>query len=655
MGALLAIILFLLSVLAPTPPMAQTLNRAHLAIYNPLEVGASCNDTTLGAMISVIGGAQATVMITSTDRAGTNCTWSIVNNLTIPSTITLWIPRGSNITVAAGKVLTLAAPPIAEPRAWWTGPGAVVIANEREAKDARECGVTADDSTDNTTVLNACLARWGHVALSPGITRHSGTIVLNPGNILSGAGMSPLYIDAAVASLATFTTVLRYTGAGVAVEASNTDANVINWYGGVRDVLIRSGSGTIGLHLKNIADFSVERVAISGQATSGASCTGFATAGLSLDGFATGTSAMITTRINKAWIQCVAGAGLVGTGVNNVNAISVTNSRIQGNVGIGLTLDVRGRGWYIAGNDIEGNSANQLAINNGEAMVIEGNYFETAQSDAWLTYLKQCKGCIYQGNEHTGNGSGTTTAAVLVGDSAGGFFCQACVIMGNKFQNVGLGVSISGARDLTVRNNYNGPDVTTEIGGDYGNALYLSRQTSTQTTVTLLHQSETVANIGNSATETTMYSVVIPKYTLPHGGSLRVELTGTMNNNSGSSKDLTVKVKLGGTILQTLRWQAIPSAGGARAFLLRHTMASGTSFGTSRQMCNTEGYLGALSSAVDSVVDTAADQRFASCNSSAVGVDSTADQTLVVTWTFSAAHAQTYGAIEMAQTMYLPF
>jgi hypothetical protein len=106
---------------------AQTLNRAHIGLVNPLEYGASCTHTTLSAAVSVIGSTRATLMLTATDRDGAACTWALTGSVTVPDNITLRVPHGAALTITGGNTLTLAAQPLVDYPTWYSGAGSVVI------------------------------------------------------------------------------------------------------------------------------------------------------------------------------------------------------------------------------------------------------------------------------------------------------------------------------------------------------------------------------------------------------------------------------------------------------------------------------------------------------------------------------------------------
>jgi hypothetical protein len=213
MGAVLTVMMAWL--LWALPVVAQTLNRAHMGIVNPLEYGTACNSTTLGAAASAIGGVRATLMLTATDRAGAACTWSITGSVTIPANITLWVPHGAAVTLSGGQTLTLAARPIEEYLTWWSGTGKVVfttVGPDRtgvcSVKDPL-FGAVGDGSTDDTAAIAAALASTlcDTILFPHGAYRVSSTLTITKGQTLSGA--------AAGAGGATTAGYLGYRGAAI--------------------------------------------------------------------------------------------------------------------------------------------------------------------------------------------------------------------------------------------------------------------------------------------------------------------------------------------------------------------------------------------------------------------------------------------------------
>jgi len=91
--------ILLLLLLIPSLAFSQALDRTHVAYHNPLVNGATCDDVTLNAAITAIGSNRVTLIVTRTDRAKVNCTWTLAANVTFPSNITAYIPTGVVVSV----------------------------------------------------------------------------------------------------------------------------------------------------------------------------------------------------------------------------------------------------------------------------------------------------------------------------------------------------------------------------------------------------------------------------------------------------------------------------------------------------------------------------------------------------------------------------
>lgn len=125
---LLSLLLSLL-LLLPSLSYSQALDRAHINYINPLEYGSGCTDATLNAALTAIGSAQATLMVTKTDRAKVACTWILANNVTVPANVKLWIPQGVAVSINNAIVLTVNGPFEADNVNWYSGAGTVLFNN----------------------------------------------------------------------------------------------------------------------------------------------------------------------------------------------------------------------------------------------------------------------------------------------------------------------------------------------------------------------------------------------------------------------------------------------------------------------------------------------------------------------------------------------
>ena len=110
-----------ISLLAAAPKRA--LMQEDVGMVNPLQYGSALNATTLSAAVTAIG-SDSRILFLSTGS------WAISANVTIPTNITLWIPRGSSVAFSASATLTVNGGLVADYDGWYSGDGTLVVANK---------------------------------------------------------------------------------------------------------------------------------------------------------------------------------------------------------------------------------------------------------------------------------------------------------------------------------------------------------------------------------------------------------------------------------------------------------------------------------------------------------------------------------------------
>ena len=127
------------------------INRADLALWDggtktttrPDVTGGTVTELTVGECVDVVqvfgSGTTRTKAVISNaiQRIGTDniCllfgtgTWTIDDDLTIPSNFSCHIAAGCSFTVTSGKVLTFNGPVHVENPTWWTGDAGAVLTN----------------------------------------------------------------------------------------------------------------------------------------------------------------------------------------------------------------------------------------------------------------------------------------------------------------------------------------------------------------------------------------------------------------------------------------------------------------------------------------------------------------------------------------------
>ena len=93
-----------------TTAYPQALDRTHVNYRNPLQHGATCDATTLNAAITAAGSNKETLVITKTDRAKVNCTWTLASNITTNVNTNTYIPAGVIISPNTGVTATFNGP-----------------------------------------------------------------------------------------------------------------------------------------------------------------------------------------------------------------------------------------------------------------------------------------------------------------------------------------------------------------------------------------------------------------------------------------------------------------------------------------------------------------------------------------------------------------
>jgi len=76
----------------------------------------------------------------------------------------------------------------------------------------------------------------------------------------------------------------------------------------------------------------------------------------------------------------------------------------------------------------------------------------------------------------------------------------------------------------------------------------------------VLDRNTNIVDVGpNNSSEVTVYSFTVPAGTLGPDGKLRGEVFSDYTNNSGSNKNLTIKLKFGSSLCASLTITSIPS------------------------------------------------------------------------------------------------
>ena len=195
----------------------------------------------------------------------------------------------------------------------------------------------------------------------------------------------------------------------------------------------------------------------------------------------------------------------------------------------------------------------------------------------------------------------------------------------------------SGAGKVPTANLGTGtPDATTFLRGDQSWAVPAGTGSGSVTLAytKALTTDTSSTTVGNTATETTIYTYSVAGGTLSTDKGLRVTVTGTYTNNSGSNKTLTLYLYYGGTAAANLISQAVSAniATGAGSGTFTAIMTMNANGSASLQSGNIVATVKSGSATAPVVFGAAGTQR---------AIASASAQNLVVRVKHSAAHAST--------------
>ncbi|MGI9297844.1 MAG: glycosyl hydrolase family 28-related protein [Gammaproteobacteria bacterium] len=424
---------------------------------------------------------------------------------------------------------------------------------------AEEFGVLADDATDNSLALQRALNTTQHVTLPCGTIRFGTTLNIQKGQLLEGCGHGAPNAEQTG-------TVLRYTGTGdgLLIDGSTLGA-AFNFGATIRNLAVRTTTGATSLRVFGAADVDIQNVRVEGRMVEGGTQTGNTTAGILLDDLATGGITLVV-RLSNVYVQACVGDGIRMAGLSqNLNQITIEQSRIQGNFGWGINHTVLGRGLSVLGTDVEGNTLGQINHAGPIGMAIMGCYFEASSTN--LLQLNGISGGLGAGVNIAGNifqGSSTNTA-IKLGTTIP---LEGISIQANIFSSLGVGIDFSsvGVNDANL-----GPNrfafTTTDYTGRPGSGAVIKR--AGDNTVQLTDHSVTPgAAVANTTTETTVTTVTLPGYTIDGNSGLRLDVAGEYTNNSGSNQNLTLRVYFKGTAIATFPFVNVSASSSQRVWTI---------------------------------------------------------------------------------------
>gem|GEM_PF-6311060 len=248
---------------------------------------------------------------------------------------------------------------------------------------------------------------------------------------------------------------LIYTGTGDAILVDSLSSPEGNYKNILEDIEIHdftlwSNTGNRGIHLREVGNVVIKDIKIRGYATGGGG-QGWKDAGIVLGGTSP-CCGTIVTRITDSEITYGNGDGIKTEEQNTNHAISITNSHIQGNWGVGINIAGSGNGWNIVGNTLEGNGQGSIVLSYTEGgLNISGNYFEeTAAQSTSITIGTQAYsyGISITGNSFAGDG--LTNTAIILGKVA---VTEGGVVSGNAIFGYKTCIQQVRVVDYTIANN----------------------------------------------------------------------------------------------------------------------------------------------------------------------------------------------------------
>ena len=122
--------------------------------------GSVYTDATISEALTHIGTRNVGIFLTPG-------TWTISNNITIPSTIDLWIPPGAVFSIASGKTLTLNAGINAGVYQIFSGSGTVIFGGGKKCAYPQWWGAKGDGTTDDSAASISAINSGCKVLIFP--------------------------------------------------------------------------------------------------------------------------------------------------------------------------------------------------------------------------------------------------------------------------------------------------------------------------------------------------------------------------------------------------------------------------------------------------------------------------------------------------------
>jgi parallel beta-helix repeat protein len=425
--------------------------QGHVSRYGAALDGTTADDTPFANAVTQAGAIKGRVRI----PLGTGAL-KLANNATVPATVHLTFEQGGQITIAAGKTLTIAGPIDAPPRQIFAGSGTVVFsAMPTSAIRPEWWGAKIDGTTDDASAWNAAA-----LALSPvggRVTIPDGTSVIGtPLNAYTGVehvGSGNTSVIRVKSGLGGGITMLKPASTGV------TGGAIRNCVLDQRTDLYPSTGHEQCVSVDKTIGFTIENVEFRNHATMAVWCDS--------------PTANPTKKLSVLNCRFLGYAGTAGTADGTNGGISL----------FGAFWDTR-----ILGNHFENHRDDCVAIQdsvNGRPVRV------TITGNTFLNNQRRFNGSTPHGvlvygalnATVTGNVIDTTCAAAIWAGSGAFNALKDCAITGNTILNAGVtadsvaGVPIAGIYVLGLRSGTGYAEGITITGntirGAQGNGVFL--------------------------------------------------------------------------------------------------------------------------------------------------------------------------------------
>lgn len=172
-----------------------------------------------------------------------------------------------------------------------------------------------------------------------------------------------------------------------------------------------------------------------------------------------------------------------------------------------------------------------------------------------------------------------------------------------------------------------------------GSAAFAARRDHTHGMISnpVLDQESSTITLSGSVVETDFFNYSVPGGTLGTANSIRVKAYGTLTNNTGGNRTVTVKVVYGATTMFADVTPSIATNASARAWTLDFSISANNA--TNAQRLGGHFMLGAVTNAANGTGDFAGTTLVNVPFYGTAAEDSTAAKTLKITWTHGANDA----------------